>query len=77
MMRIFGGLLVVVMAFASCAQAQNGSNALVLDVYSVNVPSDEVKEKGFGLWVKSLKAGGEISHEHPPVIHTITGWLGR
>jgi hypothetical protein len=37
----------------------------------VKVPSDVVQEKGFGLWAKSLKAGGETSHEHAPVIHAI------
>jgi len=30
-----------------------------------------VKEKGFALWAKSLKASGESSHEHAPVIHAI------
>jgi hypothetical protein len=57
MMRIFGVLLVVavVIGFAFGAQAQNGSNVLVLDVYSVKVPSDVVQEKGFALWAKSLK----------------------
>jgi hypothetical protein len=49
-------------------QAQN---ALLLDVYSVKVPSDVAQEKGFGLWTKSLKAGGESSHEHVPVIHGV------
>ena len=74
MRRIFRVLLIaaVVMGFAFGAQAQNGSSVLVLDVYSVKVPSDEVKEKGFALWAKSLKAGGEISHEHAPVIHAIS-----
>ena len=73
MRRIFRVLLIaaVVMDFAFGAQAQNGSSVLVLDVYSVKVPSNEVKEKGFALWAKSLKAGGEISHEHAPVIHAI------
>ena len=73
MRRIFRVLLIVtvVVSFAFRAQAQNGSNALVLDVYSVKVPSDVVQEEGFALWAKSLKAGGESSHEHAPVIHAI------
>jgi hypothetical protein len=44
---------------------------LVLDVYLVKVPSDVVQEKGFAFWAKSLKASGESSHEHAPVIHAI------
>ena len=61
----------VVIGFAFGAQAQNGNSVLVLDVYSVKVPSDVMLEKGFALWAKSLKAGGESSHEHAPVIHAI------
>jgi hypothetical protein len=61
----------VVMGFAFGARAQNGSNALVLDVYSVKVASDAMQEKGFALWAKSLKASGENSHEHAPVIQAI------
>ena len=53
------------------AQAQNGSKELVLDVYSVKVPSDVVQEKGFELWRESLYAGGANSGEHSPVIHQI------
>jgi hypothetical protein len=73
MRRIFRLLLIVtvVVGFAFGAQAQNGSSVLVLDVYSVKVPSDVVQEKGFALWAKSLKASGESSHEHAPVIHAI------
>jgi hypothetical protein len=43
-------IVAVVMDFAFGAQAQNGSNVLVLDVYSVKVPSDVVQEKGFALY---------------------------
>jgi hypothetical protein len=73
MRRIFEVLLIaaVVMGFTFGAQAQNGSNALVLDVYSVKVPSDEVKEKGFALWARGLKQNDESSYEHEPVIHAI------
>jgi hypothetical protein len=39
--------------------------------YSVKVPSDVAQEKGFALWAKSLKAGGESSREHDPVIHAV------
>ena len=44
---------------------------LVLDVYSVNVPSDEIHEKGFALWAKALKGGEQSSREHVPVIHAV------
>jgi hypothetical protein len=73
MMQIFGVLLTVavVIGFAFGAQAQNGSNAVVLDVHSVKVASDVVQDKGFALWVKSLKTGGTSSHEHSPVIYEI------
>jgi hypothetical protein len=73
MRPILGVLLIaaVVMGFAFGAQAQNGSSVLVLDVYSVKVPSDVAQEKGFGLWTKSLKGAGESSHEHVPVIHAV------
>jgi hypothetical protein len=73
MRRVLGVLLIVavVMGFAFRAQAQNGNSVLVLDVYSVKVPSDVAQEKGFWLWTKSLKAGGESSHEHVPVIHAV------
>lgn len=53
MKEIFRALLiiaVVVMGFGFRAKAQNGGNALVLDVYSITVPSDVVHEKGFALW---------------------------
>jgi hypothetical protein len=43
----------------------------VLDVYSVNVPSDVIHEKGFALWAKALKGGEQSSHEHVPVIHAV------
>jgi hypothetical protein len=53
------------------AQAQSGSNLLVLDVYSVKVPSDGAHEKVFALWAKSLRASDGGSDEHSPVIHEI------
>jgi hypothetical protein len=73
MRQIFGALLIVgvVVGFAFRAQAQSGSDLLVLDVYSVKVPSDIVHEKAFALWAKSLKAGDGGSYEHSPVIHEI------
>ena len=73
MRQIFGVLLVVAVAMSGAfrAQAQNGSKELVLDVYSVKVPSDVVQEKGFELWRESLYAGGANSGEHSPVIHQI------
>jgi hypothetical protein len=65
MRRIFGVLLTVtvVMGFAFGARAQNESNALVLDVYSVKVASDVVQEKAFALWARALKQRGKGSHE--------------
>ena len=73
MRQIFGVLLIVgvVVGFAFRAQAQSGSNLLVLDVYSIKVPSDIAHEKAFALWAKSLKAGDGGSYEHSPVIHEI------
>lgn len=73
MRQIFGVLSVigVVVGFAFRAQAQDGSNLLVLDVYSVKVPSDRAHEKAFALWAKSLKASDGSSSEHLPVIHEI------
>jgi hypothetical protein len=73
MRQIFGVLLVVTVAMSGAfrAQAQNGSKELVLDVYSVKVPSDVAQEKGFELWRESLYAGGANSGEHSPVIHQI------
>ena len=56
--------LAVSVTFGFQVQAQN---ALLLDVYSVKVSSDVAQEKWFGLWTKSLKAGGESSHEHDPI----------
>ena len=46
MRRIFRVLLNValLMGLAFGAQAQNGSSVLVLDVYSVKVPSEELAE---------------------------------
>jgi hypothetical protein len=54
----------VVTCFVSRARAEDAASVLVLDVYSVKVPSDVAHEKGFALWAKSLKAGGESSREH-------------
>ena len=73
MRQIFGVLLIVgvVVGFAFRAQAQSGSNLLVLDVYSIKVPSDIAHEKAFALWAKSLKAGDGGSYEHLSVIHEI------
>ena len=62
MRQIFGVLLIVavVVGFVFRAQAQSGSNLLVLDVYSVKVPSDVAHEKAFALWAKSLKAATAV-----------------
>src|SRR6202035_5796623 len=55
--------------FVSSPQEENG--VLVLDVYSVNVPSDVIHEKGFALWAKALKGGEQSSHEYVAVIHAL------
>ena len=57
------------MGFVFRAQAQSESNLLVLDVYSVKVPSDGAHEKAFTLWAKSLRAGDGGSDKHSSVIH--------
>jgi hypothetical protein len=59
------------MVLGSAFGAQEGNGVLVLDVYSVNVPSDVIHEKGFALWVKALKGGEQSSHEYVPVIHSV------
>ena len=73
MRPILGVLLILafVIVSAMCAQAQNGGGVLVLDVYSVKVPSDIAHEKGFALWAKRLQGVGESSGEHAPVIHAV------
>jgi len=57
-------IVAVVTGFVLRARAEDAASVLVLDVYSVKVPSDVLQEKGFWLWTKSLKAGGESSREH-------------
>ena len=73
MRPVFGVLLILALVIVSavCAQAQNGGGVLVLDVYSVKVPSDIAHEKGFALWAKRLQGVGESSGEHAPVIHAV------
>ena len=73
MRQIFGMLSLVafVMSFALRAQAQSGIDLLVLDVYSIKVPSGIAHEKAFALWAKSLRASDAGSSEHLPVIHEI------
>jgi len=71
--QVFGVILIlgVVMGFVFRAQAQDGNNLLVLDVYSVKLHSDAAHEKAFALWAKSLRASDGGSYEHSPVIHEI------
>jgi hypothetical protein len=64
-------IVAVVTGFVLRAKAEDAASVLVLDVYSVKVPSDVVQEKGFWLWTKSLKAGVASSREHDPVIHAV------
>src|SRR5208337_1363417 len=59
------------MGFVLRARAEDTAGVLVLDVYSVNVPSDIAHEKSFALWAKALKGGDESSREHAPVIHAV------
>src|ERR1700730_11649599 len=59
------------MVLGSALGAQEENGVLVLDVYSVNVPSDVIHEKGFALWAKALKGGEQSSHEYVPVIHSV------
>jgi hypothetical protein len=59
------------MVLGSALGAQEENGVLVLDVYSVNVPSDVIHEKGFALWAKALKGGEQSSHEYVPVIHAV------
>jgi hypothetical protein len=62
-------IVAVVMGFASRLQAEDKAGVLVLEVYSVKVPSEVVPEKSFALWAKALKEPGRSSGEHAPVIH--------
>jgi hypothetical protein len=71
MRRVFEFLLISAMVLGSALGAQKENGVLVLDVYSVNVPSDVIHEKGFALWSKALKAGEQSSHEYVPVIHAV------
>jgi len=59
------------MVLGSALGAQEENGVLVLDVYSVNVPSDVIHEKGVALWGKALKGGEQSSHEYVPVIHAV------
>jgi hypothetical protein len=63
--------LISAMVLGSALGAQEENGVLVLDVYSVNVPSDVIHEKGFALWAKALKGGEQSSHEYVPVIHSV------
>ena len=60
-----------IMGFVLRARAEDTAGVLVLDVYSVKVPSDIAHEKSFALWAKALKGGDESSREHAPVIHAV------
>ena len=71
MRRGFELFLISAMVLGSALGAQEENGVLVLDVYSVNVPSDEIHEKGFALWAKALKGGEQSSHEYVPVIHAV------
>ena len=71
MRRILELFLINAMVLGSALGAQEENGVLVLDVYSVNVPSDVIHEKGFALWAKALKGGEQSSHEYVPVIHSV------
>jgi hypothetical protein len=71
MRRVLELFLISAMVLGSALGAQEENGVLVLDVYSVNVPSDEIHEKGFALWAKALKGGDQSSREHVPVIHAV------
>ena len=63
-------IVAVVIGFAFRAQAQNGSSVLVLDVYSVKVPSDVAQEKGFWLWTQALIAGQQSWDLYPKILQS-------
>ena len=67
MRRVLELFLISAMVLGSALGAQEENGVLVLDVYSVNVPSDVIHEKGFALWAKALKGGEQSSHEYVPV----------
>jgi hypothetical protein len=71
MRRVLELFLISAMVLGSALGAQEENGVLVLDVYSVNVPSDVIHEKGFALWAKALKGGEQSSHEYVPVIHSV------
>jgi len=71
MRRVLEFFLISAMVLGSALGAQEENGVLVLDVYSVNVPSDVIHEKGFALWAKALKGGEQSSHEYVPVIHAV------
>jgi hypothetical protein len=71
MRRILELFLISAMVLGSALGAQEENGVLVLDVYSINVPSDVIHEKGFALWAKALKGGEQSSHEYVPVIHAV------
>jgi hypothetical protein len=50
MRRVLELFLISAMVLGSALGAQEENGVLVLDVYSVNVPSDMIHEKGFALW---------------------------
>jgi hypothetical protein len=62
-------ILAGMMGFVLRASAENTAGVLVLEVYSIKVPSDVLQEKGFALWAKALKEPGKGSGEHTPAIH--------
>ena len=47
--------LISALVLGSALGAQEENGVLVLDVYSVNVPSDVIHEKGFALWGQSVE----------------------
>ncbi len=63
MRRVLELFLISAIALGSALGAQEENGVLVLDVYSVNVPSDVIHEKGFALWAKALKGGDQSSRE--------------
>jgi|SRR5271165_189682 len=70
---LFLALLIPVVAgkLAAAEDQPGADSALVIDVYSGPVAPDAIQEKGFWLWLESLKKGEEPGGAWlPKVIHT-------
>jgi hypothetical protein len=59
-------IVVGMMGFVLRARAEDTAGVLVLEIYSVKVPSEVVQEKSFALWAKALKEPGRSSGDHAP-----------